>query len=325
MIHTDRRHRAVAVLVAAGTLLAVATLFSACGSSSATGEIQFPTVVTLGKGDLFPSILNHTLGVGSNRVSIGLTDSHDRKVLDASLHVQFYDLNSGGMVLKSDANARFVPIELSYIDEQSGNLRTPVGQDGVYVVNTTFDESGQWGMAVTVTRNGKTGKPTPFRFDVLDHTPEPSIGDLAPPSRQATLADVAHIRDIDSSNPPRPAMHNMTVAAALATHEPVVVAFATPAFCQSRTCEPTMETIMDPLSAKYAGRAIFIHIEPYVLRDMRASNVQTPVPATEEWRLQDEPWVFVVDRSGRIAAKFEGITAIDEVDTALQRALAGAP
>jgi hypothetical protein len=311
-------------LVAAVALLTL-PLLSACQSSSANGDVAFPTVVTLGKGDLFPSILNHVLGVGPSRVSIGITDQNDNKVLDASVHVRFYDLNGNKMILKSEADARFIPVELSYIDEQSGNVRTAVGRDGVYVVNTNFDEPGQWGMAVTVTRNGKTEKPIPYRFDVLDHTPEPAVGDVAPPSRQATLADVPDITDIDSSSPPRPSMHNITVADALATHKPVVVAFATPAFCQTRTCEPVMDTIMDPLSAKYAGRAIFIHIEPYVLQTLRESNVQVPVPATQEWRLQDEPWVFVIDRTGHIAAKFEGIAAFDEVDAALQKTLASTP
>ncbi|TAK65703.1 MAG: hypothetical protein EPO22_04490 [Dehalococcoidia bacterium] len=321
--HLPRRlHRALAFAVAA---FIVATLLGACGGSGANGDVEFPKVITLGKGDIFPSIVNHALGVGPNRVSIGLTDRDDRKILDATLHVRFYLLNNDQQVLKSESDARFVPAELSYIDEGAGNARTPVGRDGVYVVNTTFDEAGDWGMLVTVTRNGKTEKPIPFRFNVLDHTPEPGIGDIAPPSRQATLAGVSDITDIDTSSPPRPSMHNITVADALAANQPVVVAFATPAFCESRTCEPVMETIMDPLSAKYAGRATFIHIEPYDLKQLREANVQIPVPATQEWRLQDEPWVFIVDRSGRIAAKFEGITALDEVEAALQAALAASP
>jgi len=325
MTRATSRHRIRTYLAIAAIALLATTLLSACGGSSASGDVQFPQVVTLGKGDLFPGILNHSLGVGPNRVSIGLTDRDDNKVLDASVHVRFYDLNDGKTVLKSESDARFVPVDLSYIDEQAGKTRTAAGRDGVYVVNTKFDEAGQWGMAVTVTRNGKTEKPIPFRFDVLDHTPEPAVGDLAPPSRQATLADVPDITDIDSSYPPRPSMHNTTVADALATHQPIVLAFATPAFCQTRTCEPVMDTIMDPLSTTYTGRAIFIHIEPYVLKDLRASNVQIPVPATQEWRLEDEPWVFVINRNGRVAAKFEGIAGFDEVEAALQQALASAP
>jgi peroxiredoxin len=45
--------------------------------------------------------------------------------------------------------------------------------------------------------------------------------------------------------------------------------------------------------------------------------VENPVPATREWQLRSEPWVFVIDRQGRIAAKFEGIMALEEVEAAL--------
>jgi hypothetical protein len=83
-----------------------------------------------------------------------------------------------------------------------------------------------------------------------------------------------------------------------------------------------MDLVMDPLLARYGDKAIFIHIEPYELGPLRQSNVQQPVRATQEWRLRSEPWVFVVGRDGRIAGKFEGIMAVDEVEQVLQQAIA---
>jgi hypothetical protein len=116
-------------------------------------------------------------------------------------------------------------------------------------------------------------------------------------------------------------MHDITIAAALERDKPVVVAFATPAYCRTRMCAPVMDTIMDPLYERYHDRATFIHVEPYVLRDLRAGFVQNPVPATREWGIQSEPWVFVVGRDGRIAGKYQGPIALDEVESVLQRAL----
>ncbi|MDP9237917.1 MAG: hypothetical protein M3P30_11080 [Chloroflexota bacterium] len=142
---------------------------------------------------------------------------------------------------------------------------------------------------------------------MLDHSSEPGIGDPAPPSVQQTLANVSDIEQIDSSYPPRPQMHQMTVADAVASSRPTVIAFATPAFCRSRTCAPVMDTVMDPLYAKYAAHANFIHIEPYDLAKLRAANIEDEIPATRDWKLQSEPWVFVIDRQGKVAAKFEGI------------------
>ncbi len=304
-----------AILILAVTCAALA---AACAASDAP---DFPKVVTLGSGDLFPTIVNSSLAVGQNRVSMSITDRDDNKVLDAAVHLRYYNLNGGSPKLLSTADARFIPVELFYVDEQSNHERSPSGSDGVYVSYAEFDEPGDWGVEITLTRGGKKLKPIPFRFNVLDHSIEPAIGDAAPASVQQTLATAPSIEDIDSSYPPRPAMHDMTIADALKTGEPIVIAFATPAFCRSRTCGPVMDTVMDPLAASYHGRAIFIHVEPYVLRDVRENNIQNPVPAALAWRLTTEPWVFVVDRQGRIVGKFEGIVAADEVESVLSVAL----
>jgi hypothetical protein len=293
----------------------------ACNSSDTP---DFPKVVSLGSGTLFPTIINSGLGVGQNRVSMSIADRDDTPVFDAAMHLRYYNLNGASPRLRATVDARFVPIQLSYIDEQSNHESTPSGVSGAYVSSVDFDQQGDWGVEITITRGGKKEKPVLFRFNVLEHSTEPAIGDPAPASMQQTLATAA-IEDIDSSFPPRAAMHDTTVADALRTGRPIVVAFATPAFCRSRTCAPVMDTVMDPLAAKYAGSATFIHIEPYVLRDVREDNVQNPVPATREWRLSTEPWIFVVDRQGRIAAKFEGITAPDEVESVLSLALETGP
>jgi glutathione peroxidase-family protein len=40
-----------------------------------------------------------------------------------------------------------------------------------------------------------------------------------------------------------------------------------------------------------------------------------------EWRLQTEPWIFVVDADGRIAARFEGAASPSELQEAIQKTL----
>jgi hypothetical protein len=243
-------------------------------------------------------------------------------VLDAQVHLRFYDLNGPKPVLKSESDARFVAMTLGYVDPQQGGFQRS-GDSGAYVARVTFDEAGDWGVQVTVVRGGSSPHPVPYRFNVLPHTPEPAVGDPAPASVQATLATAPRIEDIDSSYPPRPQMHDVTIADALKAGKPLVIAFATPAFCQSRTCAPVMDTVMDPLYAAYKDRATFIHVEPYALPQLRQSNVLEPVRAMREWNLQTEPWVFVVGKDGRVAAKFEGIMGRAEVEEALVAALAG--
>ncbi len=311
--------------VLCGILIWTATAAMFASGCTSDDTPDFPKVVSLGSGDIFPTILNSGLGVGQNRVSMSITDRDDNKVLDAAVQLRYYNLNGAHPAFRTATAARFIPVELAYIDEQSNRERSPAGNDGAYVSYAEFDAPGDWGVEITITRDGKKLKPVPFRFNVLDHSTEPAIGDAAPASVQQTLETAASIEDIDSSYPPRPGMHDMTVAAALATGKPIVVAFATPAFCRSRLCAPVMDTVMDPVAAKYSGQVLFIHIEPYVLRDVREDNIQNAVPAVLEWRLTTEPWVFVVDRQGRIAGKFEGIVAPDEVESILALTLETAP
>jgi hypothetical protein len=314
-------------LLACAIIVFACLLLAACGGGS--DAASFPTVLSLGDCDVCPQIRNTSLGVGANRVLLGLTDRDSKPVLDAQVHLRFYDLNESKPIFKSETDTTFEPVQLSYVNESAGGATTPTGDDGVYVANARFERSGTWGVQVEVTRGGKKLKDIPFTFSVLEKTPEPAIGDAAPASEQITTANVSDIHQIDSSSPARPAMHDMTVAAALATGKPVVVAFATPAFCTSRLCAPIMDTVMDPLSKAYGGQAVFIHIEPYDLTALRDTGQQIPVPATRQWGLQSEPWIFVIDREGKVAGKYEGIATEDEVARTLQRVIAepaaGAP
>ncbi len=291
---------------------------AACGDSGEDVP-DFPTVISLGEGDLFPSIINSSLAVGDNRVVMQLINKDDELVLDAGMDVGYYNLNGEAPVLESEAEARLISTELNFIDENSDFERTVTGMGGVYVTHATFDEPGDWGAEITIYSDGETTV-IPYRFTVRDDTEEPGVGDPAPPSLQATTA-TEPIEEIDTSAPFREAMHAMTVADALQTGKPVIITFATPAFCTSRTCGPILDLVVDPLFYAYGDDVVFVHIEPYVLRDLRQTNVQNPVPAVLEWRLRSEPWVFVVDQEGDIAAKFEGIAAHDEVESVLRELL----
>ena len=103
------------------------------------------------------------------------------------------------------------------------------------------------------------------------------------------------------------------MAEALADHKPFLVAFATPKFCKTAQCGPTLDRLK-PFVAKYPDVA-FINVEPYKLKFEDGSSRPTwtrtsadrPVEATDEWGLVAEPWVFVVDRDGIVRGSF-GLT-----------------
>ena len=108
----------------------------------------------------------------------------------------------------------------------------------------------------------------------------------------------------------------------MAAKKPFVVAFATPKFCVTQQCGPTLVRLK-PIAAKHPGVTV-INVEPYLLEDVDGSlqpvltNGQlTPTQATNEWHLPTEPWVFVVDRNGVVTDSFMLIFSDEELDRAM--------
>ncbi len=50
-------------------------------------------------------------------------------------------------------------------------------------------------------------------------------------------------------------------------------------------------------------------------------GLEVPPFLEQEWGLPSEPWVFLVDKAGNIAAKFEAVVSQAEIESALQAAL----
>ena len=125
----------------------------------------------------------------------------------------------------------------------------------------------------------------------------PAVGDRAVPSRTPTLAS-AHgdAALVTTASPPDRSLLRYSVAESLAAHAPFVLVFATPKYCQSRTCGPVVD-VAQAVQKRFAGTGVrFIHVEIY----------QDNNPAqgfnrwVKEWRLPSEPFVFLVGRDGRI-------------------------
>ena len=73
---------------------------------------------------------------------------------------------------------------------------------------------------------------------------------------------------------------------------------------------------MRTLLPTYGKRVVFTHQE--IWQDFAAKKVFATI---EEWRLESEPWIFIVDGQGMIRASFEGLVTARELETALQDVL----
>jgi hypothetical protein len=149
-------------------------------------------------------------------------------------------------------------------------------------------------------------------------TATPPIGSKAFPSRTPTLAsEKGNLGELTTRVPPDTALVRYSVANSLAAHKPFVLVFATPRFCESRTCGPVVD-VVDAVRRRFAGTNIrFIHVEIYTNNDPS----QGPNRWVQEWRLPSEPWTFLVGRDGRIKAKFEGPESVADLSKAVRRYL----
>src|SRR5690606_7431249 len=117
---------------------------------------------------------------------------------------------------------------------------------------------------------------------------------------------------------PSPEMHTTTIKEAIEAGRPTLVLFAVPGYCTSRLCGPELE-IMRKLYPEWRDRVEFIHVEFY--EDPGTNQIVSQ--AAQEWGLRTEPWFFLIDSQGKIAAKFEGPTGMDELVEALTKVTTG--
>jgi hypothetical protein len=288
------------------------------GSSGSPGDVLTPI-----SGKYLPLVISSHLPVGNDRFVVGVINQSDQaEVLGAKLHLRFFD-SSDQTTPRFELDPAVVQITKNYTHTHAdGTVEThAAGDTGAYVSTVDFGQDGTWHVEVSgATKDGDTIDAVRLQFDVLPTDPGIAIGSPVPATKQTILSDVSDIRDIDTSQNPIAEEHNMTVADAITSGRPTVIAFATPAFCQSLVCGPTKE-IFDDLYEKYHAQANFIHIEPYDVRKLHdgtcPSLSECAVPATADFKLETEPWVFVVDARGKLSAKFEGITSEAEMEQAL--------
>jgi hypothetical protein len=150
---------------------------------------------------------------------------------------------------------------------------------------------------------------------VLRHSAAPEVGEKAIPSENPTLHAGVDPKTVTTAEPPDEDLLHTTVAAAMAKHRPFVVTFATPAFCQTRTCGPVVQVTQSVAKDWQANGVDFIHVEVYKDNDPAKGTNKW----VDEWKLRSEPFTFVVDKNGIIRSRFEGAFSAAELETAVSK------
>ena len=291
--------------------LVTLALALACSTSTASTPLpQMPEVSAIVAASEFV--------VGEDRFPFGLVSQGGALLEDAEVRVLFYHLNEEATELRGEVPAKFHQIEgVTPHQHTDGQIHEHDELRGIYVAKgVAFDTSGFWEAEfVAMTASGDQMTVQRAAFEVRTESAVPYVGEPVPPSRNLTLADVNSIEDIDTRVPPDD-MHDLSVVQALGLGEPFVVVFATPMFCVTRMCGPVTDIAAD-LHGQFRDRVNFIHIEPWDVKIARSEGRLVATDITREWNLRTEPWVFVVNDEGKVAARFEGLVTSDELTGAI--------
>ena len=262
---------------------------------------------------LIPAPVNASqdLAVGQNRMLFNILDRQNQSVAspDRSMLLRFFNLERSRTEPASETGATF--------------MTTVPGRPGLYRATATFDAAGEWGVEAVASESDGTKRTGRFVFSVRESGTTPAIGAPAIASDTPTASTPAEIATISTDNDPDPDFYRQSVAGALAAHEPFALIFATPAFCTSATCAPTLDVVKSAADP-FKDRMDFIHVEPYELEMvdgqlrpvLSPENLPISVASTADWGLPSEPYIFVVDANGKVTAKFEGIASAEELSSA---------
>lgn len=293
------------------------------GNSAQTGCVAAPAPASNLPGwtsapkapTVFPAIVNsgRSLTCGENRLLFTFFDKDNRPIAtpNRTVALSLFNLGRDSATATAIVDGRFVwGIE---------------NERGFYVANVTFPEAGIWGAEFVTAADGGAPETIRMTFEVATSSPVVRVGQAAPASDTLTAASVGgNLAQISTDLHPDPAFYRSSVKDTLAAHEPFVLIFATPKFCTSAQCGPTLDRVK-PLAEDFPSLT-FIAVEPYLLTYQNgtlnplldAQGSLQVVPAVVDWGLLSEPWVFVVNRDGIVTASFEGVVGTDEIRAAAE-------
>jgi hypothetical protein len=311
-------NRAAQALLALGFAFAVAIALAGCGgsdSSSGSTNAAATTSSTSAPPESLEALWRqpgedvaiipgtNDYEPGTNRVSFLVVDKQSKLIEEPTAHVWV----SKGLKQKpyAETTATLVPIGVP------GGAKADA--QNIYVAHLDLPKAGKyWILAEPI--GGKKIQALGNAV-VAKHPAAPETGEKAIPSRNPVLKPGVDPKTVTTAEPVDRELLRTTVAAAMAAHRPFVVTFATPLYCQTRTCGPVVQ-VTQSVAKKWQKQGVdFIHIEIYKDNDPAKGTNQW----VNQWGLQSEPFTFVVDKNGIIRSRFEGAFSAAELDQAVSK------
>ncbi len=269
-------------------------------------------------------LVTSTLWPGTSDLLFSVLDPEGRALADAAASVVTRLQRPDGTLLPEQAAQIVQP--------------TPGGRR-LYQVRVDLDEVGSWQLHVRIpdgaTATDGSAPSAVFPFDVIPDDGSPPLGAPFPAVETPTAALTAGgLTAISSLPEPEPAFYERSVPELLERGEPFLLSVDSVAFRTTDTCGAGLGHLIHLHHEVPAMR--MVHAEPYVTSVVDGvltldppDGPPQPAPWAEALGATSPPWIFVVDRDGRLWAKFHGIFGSDElrsaIDTVLLTASPGTP
>src|SRR3954469_19319159 len=318
------------------TLMLAATLAvaaSSCGGSGGNSDsgagatppkvpsvTQFPKVRGRSMAELAANVpagpvLAPSVSVlvpGKNRFGFGLFDRSRKQITDAPGAI--YIARSENARAHGPYVARWESLEVKGHYLSKTVATDPDAAKTLYVTDVPFAKPGKY-VVLGLFRldNRLVGAGT--SVEVVKSSKVPEVGELAPKITTPTPASVGgDVSKIDTRDP-HDDMHDVNFADAYGKR-PIVLVFATPALCQSRVCGPVVDIAEQMRHARPKDDVAWIHMEIYNNNNLHDGYR----PQFLRYHLPTEPWLFTIDRKGKITSRIEGAFSASELEQAVDDA-----
>jgi hypothetical protein len=315
------------------SILLLAALLVGCGQSAVpTTPGAGPTAASAPQGNAEPVFAFSEAVAGKNRLAIGLvrnkTPLNDPS---AKVHLRFFNLDENDGKVKFEADTAYYGQGLPA---------------AFYVAYPTFDKPGNWGVEIQAQVSGQAEPTTrKFQLTVSPTSAVPNVGQPAIATKTLTAKDAPDLTQITTAATPDPKMYQISLDQALQNGKPTALLFATPAFCKTATCGPSLD-VLQGLQKQYGDKVNFIHVEVYkypfdqsvkqqeqlAAKAAQEQRALTPeearaglADAMTAWHLTSEPWLYLIDAKGVVAGRYEGGITKEEIGPALEKLIAGQP
>jgi len=263
------------------------SFLTSCGSSSPGAATELFEVVQRFPQVLVPGSVRIPISLANQAGLLGKTSGVD---LPTELRAQLLNSETGEVVVadmvatRHDAN----------IDPPYWPFRVDIAEIGIY--SLVIEGGSQDGAGVQIM--------DPATISI------PLIGTSLPGFDTPTISNARGVNPLCTRTPEPCPLHDITLNEALKRGKPIAYLVGTPAHCQTGTCSPALEALLE-MRELVGDRLTMLHTEIYT--DDTATIV---APAVEALKMTFEPALFMTDAKGVLVERFDAIFDAVEITEA---------